>query len=256
MINQLKIILVIQLMQMNSHNMIKTLDKYSFNKQNIQKLLSSEYFEEEKKTTKEKSVKNNVNKKYNDFYIPSEKDTLFWCWYIFKSGFSDYEINKEFFFTIEKEHKIDFVSKIRKNKKMLKHLKVKKNDMEGHLANDPKLDIEYLEPMLIIEKYNFVYMNDKIYYENITYPGNPTCIIKYFEKLDKYGLFLDEKKLFDYKEKLYVVDNMKKPVKGLSSYKAQELRDICKKLNIDTMKTPTKSKTKKELYQLVIEKIL
>ena len=49
---------------------------------------------------------------------------------------------------------------------------------------------------------------------------------------------------------------MKKPVKGISNYKAHELRDICKKLNIDIMKTPTKTKTKKELYQLVIEKIL
>ena len=38
--------------------------------------------------------------------------------------------------------------------------------------------------------------------------------------------------------------------------KAQQIKDMCKKLNIDIMKTPTKSKTKKELYQLVIEKIL
>ena len=145
---------------------------------------------------------------------------------------------------------------MRNNKKQLKHLKVKINEMEGHLANDSKLDITYLEPMAIIEKYNFVFMNEKIYYENITYPGNPTCIVKYFTDIDKFGLFLDEKKLFDYKDKLFIVDNMKKPVKGISNYKANELRDICKKLNIDIMKTPTKTKTKKELYQLVIEKIL
>ena len=236
--------------------MLKQLDKYSFNKQNIQNLLSSEYFEEEKKDNKKKCVTNNNKKKVVDFYIPSEKDSLFWCWFIFKSGFSDYEINKEFFFSIEKENKIEFINKIRNNKKMLKHMKVRVSEMEGHLANDSILDINYLEPMLVIEKYNFIYMNDKIYYENITYPGNPTCIVKYFNDVDKYGLLLDEKILFDYKEKLYVVDNMKKPVKGISNYKANELRDICKKLNIDIMKTPTKTKTKKELYQLVIEKIL
>ena len=236
--------------------MLNQLVKYSFNKQNIQNLLSSEYFEEAKVITKGKSVKNNKNKKNPDFYIPSEKDNLFWCWYIFKFGFSDYEINKEFFFTIEKELKIEFVNKIRNNKKILKHMKVRVSEMEGHLANDSILDINYLEPMLIIEKYNFIYMNEKIYYENITYPGNPTCIVKYFNDVEKYGLLFDEKKLFDYKEKLYVVDNMKKPVKGISNYKAHELRDICKKLNIDIMKTPTKTKTKKELYQLVIEKIL
>lgn len=247
---------LILLMQMSSHNMLKQLDKYSFNKQNIQNLLSSEYFEEDIKKDKQKSIKSKNKRKEVDFYIPSEKDSLFWCWFIFKSGFSDYEINKEFFFSVEKENKIEFVNKIRNNKKMLKHMKVRVSEMEGHLANDSILDITYLEPMLIIEKYNFIYMNEKIYYENITYPGNPTCIVKHFNDLDKYGLFLDEKKLFDYKDKLFNVDNIKKPVKGISNYKANELRDICKKLNIDIMKTPTKTKTKKELYQLVIEKIL
>ena len=243
-------------MQANSHKMLTRIHKYSLNKQNIQALIANEYFEDIKKENKKNTSTTQKIKTNNDFFIPNEEDNVFWCWTIFKLGFSEYEVLKETKFIIEKQHKIDFVSKVRKNKKQLKHLKVKINDMEGHLANDSKLDIFYLEPMLIIEKYNFVYMNDKIYYENITYPGKPTCIIKYFEKLDKYGLFLDEKKLFDYKEKLYVVDSIKKPVKGLSSYKAQELRDICKKLNIDIMKTPTKSKTKKELYQLVIEKII
>ena len=243
-------------MSKNSPNkLFQSISKYSFNKQNIQDLLSSEYFEENNKP-KPKQVKKNDKIVNTDFFVPEETDSIFWSWIIFKMGFSEYEIFKETKFIIEKQYKIDFVSKLRDNKKQLKHMKVKIAEMEGHLANDTILNIFFLEPMLIIEKYNFVYMNDKIYYENITYPGNPTCIIKYFEKLDKYGLFLDEKKLFDYKNKLFVVNSIEKPVKGISSYKAQELRDICKKLNIDIMKTPTKSKTKKELYQLVIEKII
>jgi len=237
------------------HELLEVIKKYSLNKQNIQELISSEYFEENIKSKPKQINKKNeiVN---NDFYIPQESDSIFWSWIIFKLGFSEYEILKETKFIIEKQYKIDFVSKLRNSKKQLKHMKVKIAEMEGHLANDSTLNIFFLEPMLIIEKYNFVFMNDKIYYENITYPGKPICIIKYFEKIDKYGLFLDEKKLFDYKDKLFVVDDMKKPIKGISSYKAQELRDICKKLNINIMKTPTKSKTKKELYQLVIEKIL
>jgi hypothetical protein len=242
-------------MQMNCHKLMEVIEKYSFNKQNIQQLISSEYFEENIKP-KSKQIKKNVKIVNNDFYIPEENDSIFWCWIIFKLGFSEYEMLKETKFIIEKQYKIDFISKLRASKKQLKHMKVKVAEMEGHLANDSIINIFFLEPMLIIEKFNFVFMNDKIYYENITYPGKPICIIKHFEKLDKYGLFLDEKKLFDYKDKLFVVDSIQKPIKGISSYKAQELRDICKKLNIDIMKTPTKSKTKKELYQLVIEKIL
>ena len=63
-------------------------------------------------------------------------------------------------------------------------MKVKIADMEGHLVNDPKLNINYLEPMVILDKYNLRYMNDKFYYSNINIPGNKVCIIKYFEKLD------------------------------------------------------------------------
>ena len=99
-------------------------------------------------------------------------------------------------------------------------------------------------------------MNDKIYYENITYPGNKTCVIKYFDTKQEYGLFLNDFNSFDYRSKLFVVDSYIKPIKAISNYKVQDLRDICEKLNINIMKTPTKKKTKKELYQLVIEKIL
>ena len=242
-------------MSITTHKLLQLVEKYSFNKQNIQELISSEYFEYTVKP-KTKNIKEKVEIEHTNFFLPQEDDTVFWCWLLFKLGFSEYEILKETNFIIEKQYKIEFISKVRDNKNQLKQMKVKVAEMEGHLANDTSLSIFFLEAMLITEKYNFVYMNDKIYYENISYPGNRTCIIKYFEKINKYGLFLDEKKLFDYRDNLFIVDNMKKPIKGISSYKAHELKDICKKLNIEIMKTPTKSKTKKELYQLVIEKII
>ena len=60
----------------------------------------------------------------------------------------------------------------------------------------------------------------------------------------------------DFKEKLFNVENIKKPIKSISAYKAQEIRDICHTLNINAMKTPTKYKTKKDLYQLICETIM
>ena len=46
-----------------------------------------------------------VKEKEYDFFIPYEKDKLFWCFYIFKNGLADYEImeNKN----IVKENIID-----------------------------------------------------------------------------------------------------------------------------------------------------
>jgi len=241
---------------MSFNDLLNQTIMYSFNNNNIQQFMMHQYFQEKAKIyNKIQSKKEDKSKKNEDFFIPEEKDSLFWCWIIFKYGFSEYEILKDNTFTTEKNYKINFIEKIRDNKKFLKHIKVRRTEMEGHLANDSILNIHYLEPMLLLDKFNFIYMNDKIYYSNIN-PGNKTCIIKYFEKQDKYGLFLEEDKLFNYKDKLFIVDSIKKPVKSISNYKANELKEICKKLNIDIMKTPTKTKTKKELYQLVIEKII
>ena len=76
-----------------------------------------------------------------------------------------------------------------------------------------------------------------------------------FNKNQNYGLLLENEKLYDYRNKLFIVDSYIKPIKGISNYKAQDLRDICKKLNINIIKTPSKIKTKKVLYQLICEKI-
>ena len=50
--------------------------------------------------------------------------------------------------------------------------------------------------------------------------------------------------------------NIQKPIKSIHKFSAKELRDTCAKLDINIMKTPTKNKTKKVLYQLLCEKII
>jgi len=240
-----------------SPNIFNQLNKYALDNNNMQQFMIHQYYQEKAKIyNKIQPKKEDKSKKNEDFFIPDEKDSIFWCWFIFKYGFSEYEILKKNTFTTEKEYKINFIEKMRKGKHILKKLKMKLTDIEGNLSSEPILSIKSLESMLMVDDYNFTYMNDKIFYENLEKPENKNCIIKYFSNKDKYGLFLEKDKLFEYRNKLFVVDNISKPIKGISNYKAQELKDICKKLNIDIMKTPTKTKTKKELYQLVIEKII
>ena len=127
-----------------SRSVVELLEKYAFNNQNIHKLISSEYFEK-KIEKKNKKIIKVEKKKMDNFFIPEQQDGLFWCWFIFIYGFSEYEILKKNNFVIEKQYKIKFIDKVRKNKKKLKEMKVKISDMEGHLANDPKLNINYLE---------------------------------------------------------------------------------------------------------------
>ena len=59
--------------------------------------------------------------------------------------------------------------------------------------------------------------------------------------------------MFNLKENRIIVDNINKPLKAISSYKVNDIRDLCKKFNINVMKSPTKYKTKKELYLLLQE---
>jgi len=233
---------------------LNTLRIYSFNKDNIIKCINSQIY---KKTIKEekKDKKMAVEKtKVNDFYIPQTKDSLFWCWYIFKNGLEEYQQIPQKYFVIEKSKKIEFIEKVRLNKTLLKKMKIKISAMEGNLANDATLDRSYIEPMLTIERFNFVYIDDKIHYSSSTSENN-TCIIKYFKNKDKYGILLNKDKLSSYTKNLLSVESITKPIKSMSNYKAQELRDIATKLKINVMKTATKYKTKKELYTLICEKI-
>ena len=55
------------------------------------------------------------------------------------------------------------------------------------------------------------------------------------------------------KTNLYKLENIDKPIKGLSSYKVSELIDICNKLSIETKNTDGKNKSKNDLYELIIQ---
>ena len=243
---------------MNNHmtRLFRDLNAFSFNNKNISKIMENIPILQNN-ITKEKSKNKLPLKKneYYEFFFPKEKDNLFWCWYVFKNGLSEYELLPHKYFIIEKTSKINFVETLRKTS-FDKKFKIKKKEIELNLANDPTLNLKSLEAMLLIERYNFIFMNDKIYYENIEYPENKTCIIWYNEKSEKFGFLLEQDKLHQYKSNRFIVDNYLKPVKSVSSYKANELKEICKKVGINIMKTPTKCKTKKELYQLLLQKVV
>lgn len=243
---------------MNNHmtRLFRDLNTFSFNNKNISKIMENIPILQNN-ITKEKSKNKLQSKKntYDEFFFPKEKDNLFWCWYVFKNGLSEYELLPHKYFIIEKTSKINFVETLRKTS-FDKKFKLKKKEIELNLANDPTLNLKSLEAMLLIERFNFIFMNDKIYYENIEYPENKTCIIWYNEKSEKFGFLLEQDKLHQYKSNRFIVDNYLKPVKSVSSYKANELKEICKKVGINIMKTPTKCKTKKELYQLLLQKVV
>ena len=247
--------------QFKKSKLLNLLNEFSFNKQNIERLfdnyqnITSESKQIRKKSPSHDKATTKKNVKYDDdFIIPNEKDTVFWCWLIFTQGLSNYTILRDRAFVTEKQEKIQFIEKLRKNKKMLKKYKIKLCDMEANLTMSNLLDIIYLEPMIMMENYNFIYLDDKIYYENINDEDNKTCVIKYFKDTEKYGIYLNKCDKLKTGH-LYKIDNLSKPIKAISNYKADEIREICTKLKINVMKTPTKFKTKTDLYNLIKERL-
>ena len=57
-----------------------------------------------------------------------------------------------------------------------------------------------------------------------------------------------------YRNTLFKVDTIDKPIKAITSYKVQELVDFCNKLGIEIVNKDTnKNKSKKDLYESLIQ---
>ena len=124
------------------------------------------------------------------------------------------------------------------------------------LTNDKRINLDTFLFLIAVNEMNLIYINGQTYYEELYSDEEKICIIKYEKEQDKYGLYdVSKEKLEELKKTRLHILNISKPIKSLSSYKVLELKEICKTLNIDIMKTETKCKTKKELYQLIQEKI-
>lgn len=229
--------------------------KYEFNNDNLKNILYKK--ELIKKPEEHKKIKVQEKKEVKkDIFIPEEEDTLFWCYVIYKYGYSEYEIKREKKYTSQTDLKINLVYTLRENKELLKKYKFKKTKLEDNLVNDKKISLDLFLFLIRVNKLNIIYLDENIYFEELNNDTNKKCIIRYDKKEEKYGVMdVSDERLEELKKAKLRILNLSKPIKAISNYKVLELREICKTLKINIMKTTTKCKTKKELYQLIQEKI-
>ena len=237
-----------------SVSFLNSCKKYEFNNENLKRKLYRENIIQVKK--EKKKIIEKLKKEKKDIFIPDEEDSLFWCYIIYKYGYSEYELKREKKYESITSMKINLVYTVRENKDLLKKLKLKKTKVEENLTNDKKINLDTFLFLIAVNEMNLIYMNEHTYYEEFYSDEEKVCIIKYEKEQDKYGLYdISKEKLEDLKKNRLHILNISKPIKSLSSYKVLQIKEICKTLNIDIMKTETKCKTKKELYQLIQEKI-
>ena len=190
-----------------------------------------------------------------NMFTPTQKDTLFWCFYILKYGENNYEMLDNINIVLEKKLKIDYVEKIRKEKQIVKsHKFATLTHLENQLANEDKIDLNTFFTLCVIENINVLYVCKKTYFE-LLMNDDKIHIIHRLDNYSKYGYEgIEQSKIELYRSTLFKVDNVDKPVKSISSYKVSELVEFCSKLGIEIyIKDTTKNKSKKDLYESLIQ---
>jgi hypothetical protein len=238
---------------LNEDNMLDYL-KYKINVKHSENVMK-------KNNEPNQNNENNENKSINkpSLFIPRENDSLFWCYYIISNGEVKYETINNKNTVITKQMKIELVNKIRENKPILKTYKFDAfSNIESNLANDDNINIKTVLALCAIEKINLIFVKNKTYYELLMNDSESIYIIREIHSngnyMNKYGFKLYNKSnIQEIRNNFYKLDNPVKPIKSLSSYKVQDLIEICNKLAIEIINKDTgKNKTKNELYESII----
>jgi len=238
------------------NDVVKELQDYMFDEKNIDKALESKIISNNKEITKKELINNKKT-----LFIPKEKDSLFWCFYIFKYGEIKYETLNNKNEIISKQIKIEFIEKIRKEKKTVKIYKFDTiSNIESNLVNDNYISTKTFLTLCALENINVIYITKKTFFElrmndseeiYILYEitnGNGKYITKYGFELGNFDT------INNIRSTLFQVEKIDKPIMAFSSYKTSDLVNICQKLAIETINKDTnKLKSKKDLYEGIIQ---
>ena len=243
------------------HIDISNIQDFVLNERNIERILQHTMKGSDKvssKKTATKMVKNFT--KNTQFLLPKFADTLFWCYYIICNGIGAYEMVHGDGFKDSSELKIQMVYLVRENKELLKLNKWKRTAIEDELVNQKTISVSTFMCICTISNFNLVYIDGKKMYtllQNEDIHSNLNIIEK---TANGYSIFIGDnaetyQKYMQNLEQMWQIDNLKKPLRGISSYKIKDLREICNKLDIDILNDKKISKKKSVLYQMIQENL-
>lgn len=223
---------------------------------------------------------NKAESKYNEKHINKRKslDNLFWLFYKIVKNLQESDLYYLNTFVVFNEFKNEMIDKIRNNKNILKKYKLKINFLEDDILNNKTISLYTLRSLCILYDKHLLLMKDNNTYsffsrEDVSYENlkelnneNNLIIVKllYSSNSSNSNSFTieDEIKLLnseieDILNKYYYIDNLEKPLKGLSSYKSDELYEIANKLNIQLYcSISAKKKIKKVIYDDIMKKLI
>ena len=243
----------------------KNIDKYA--DKNFDKIIDKKCLETTPKIRKSENKKETM-------YRPKQKDSLFWCFYILKNGFSNYEmeINNQYF-VVEKNEKFKYIELLRKHKDLLKLHKIKPlTELEDDLANKPRISIKTFFALCALENINILLVNKRKVYEllcNDVDETHPINIVHRNNETYEHSIELDptQEIIEKYRDTYYKMSSFDATLKSMGSYKLEELMELCKKLDINieekinqdnkinksnSNKEGKQKITKKDIYELLV----
>ena len=231
----------------NSNDVIEGVNKYMLTLKNMSNISIIRNEENTRKPTMVAPKKNIATD--NDIFFPKQRDQLFWCLYIILHGQIEYDMLTNFF-TLEKETKYKWIEVFRGRKELFKPIKVSRNVVEDELANAKTITMASIKALCHLKDINVFYIDNKKYYEIMTNSEKPIYLIEKVE--GRFGLKqkIPIEKVEYYRENYWKLENLDKPLKAVSSYKASELKDICKRLHIESS-----DMTKPKMYEKILSKL-
>lgn len=236
--------------------------QYMFSAENLLRLrgesLADQSAQASSKEMRKKKVNPSETKRKPNTFLPRQHDTLFWCFYIVKHGFDEYNLCKTTPFKTEKEFKIASVSLVRENAGKLKGMKLKLAQIENELANEAKITLAGLRALALIYGVSIFYVSGSTYFEFecANEDDAPRGIIIHDKTNNKMSVRYHGEDTEDYKKKIrtshFCITNPEKPMNAMSGYTLPALQDICKKLSVPTVRPDGKNETKKTLYESIL----
>lgn len=223
--------------------------------ENISKLINDMVIEPKKvqSVQEKKSIHKKIN--HSDFITPKYNDKLFWAWMIFYYGMVEYEMTQNHNWQKESTEKIKMIENIRKHKHLLKEVKLKKNKLEAELTVESDISINVIIALCVIHNFNFIYIKNKTYYKFDSKSPTKTLIIQSINNDTQVYIGDDYDKYESKVLNLWRVYDLNKPLKSLTVYKLKELQKICNILNLPINDSSGKKKTKKLLYNSILNEI-
>jgi hypothetical protein len=220
-----------------------------------------------KEEVKKEIVKQKVNKpkQDNNIFEPKQKDTIFWCVFIYIYGYGEYSMIGSKYGNRELEEKQKMISYFKENPKSLKTTNHKITNGNIQEIHSEYLSVQNETTLLgvigLAVFYNvrilLVDTSKKIYFDYHTNETTKTCVLLKNTGIrgqSKYtfDMSMTNEKIQTIQQTMLCLEHYTKPLRAISTYSLSELQEIGKKIGLYD-ETSNKKVKKQELYNEITE---